>query len=127
MIKKSTLFIFGVIAAAALTTGSLLGYRSGYNNGIQSIQIDSQSYPPSQSQDNANAIVWNTTGLYEEIEDQQPIASLNRCTRVIVEDTAGDFYFIRVEENGVVIASGWASVYNIRLYPDFSNGVECDE
>jgi hypothetical protein len=119
MNKKASLFIIGVIVAAAWTMGSFFGHKNGYQDRVQS--------EPASMPDNSNAVVWNTTGLYAEMEDQQAISALSRCTPVVIEDVAGDFYFVRVEENGVVIASGWASVYNIRLYPDFSNGVECDE
>jgi hypothetical protein len=130
MNKNSKSFLLGIIIVAIGSITSIILYNSGYSKGyIQGTQYQpssNQTFPLPQSQN--NAIVWNPTGLYVEIEDTTPITTLNKCTHIVIEDVAGDYYFVRVEQNNVVIAYGWASNYDIRLYPDFSNGVvECDE
>jgi hypothetical protein len=108
----------GIIAVFAIYNS---GYIKGFGQGLSHESPSSQTSTLPQSQN--NAIVWNTTGLYVEIEDQQPFTTLSKNTNVVIEDVTGDFYFVRFEQDGVVIASGWASTRDIRLYADFSNGV----
>ena len=100
----------------------VLAYFAGYYSGkLSAVKNVSQNTIRSEN----NAVVWNSTIIYEEPESNIPVTSVNKGIHVIVEDVMCDYYFVRVEQinennQATVIASGWVLTKDIRLYPDFT-------